>query len=88
MRSAIAASPGGASSASWSIEGTAFALAIAAYFFLMSHEAAGRRSHVAPPDLLAGTLFTIVLLLSEIPNSIDQGGGRAGRPATVRRLSR
>ena len=52
------------------IEGTAFALAIAAYFFLMSWDHAWPPPPLNPPDLLAGTLFTIVILLSEIPNTL------------------
>ena len=49
------------------IEGTGFALACGAYFYLM-----GRVPHwppaSPPPKLIWGTLFTVVLLLSEIPN--------------------
>jgi heme/copper-type cytochrome/quinol oxidase subunit 3 len=52
------------------IEGTAFALAIAAYFFLMSWDHAWPPPPLNPPDLLAGTLFTIVILVSEIPNTL------------------
>jgi heme/copper-type cytochrome/quinol oxidase subunit 3 len=52
------------------IEGVGFAMAIAAYFFLMSQEQQWAPGRTLPPDLLAGTLFTIVLLLSEIPNSM------------------
>jgi cytochrome c oxidase subunit III len=51
------------------VEGSAFMLTFAAYFFLMGHEQGwppeGRRA----PDLLAGTLFTLLILLSEIPNT-------------------
>ena len=54
------------------IEGTAFALTIAAYFFLMSQEQGWPPPPFQPPDLLAGTLFTLVMLLSEIPNTHDQ----------------
>jgi len=52
------------------IEGTAFALAIAAYFYLLNQERYWPPPPVAPPDLLAGTLFTILILLSEIPNTL------------------
>lgn len=52
------------------IEGTAFALAIAAYFYLMNQERSWPPPPYLPPDLLAGTLFTIVILLSEIPNTL------------------
>jgi cytochrome c oxidase subunit III len=52
------------------IEGTAFALAIAAYFFLMNQDPHWPPPPFLPPDLLAGTLFTVLMLLSEIPNTI------------------
>ena len=59
------------------IEGTAFVLTIAAYFFLMSHEAEWAPQPWNPPDLLAGTLFTIVILLSEIPNTMIKKAAEA-----------
>ena len=49
------------------IEGTGFALAIAAYFFLMSQEQLWPPSAL-PPKLLWGTLALAVMLLSQIPN--------------------
>jgi len=49
------------------IEGTGFALAIAAYFFLMSQEQLWPPSAL-PPKLLWGTLTLAVMLLSDIPN--------------------
>jgi cytochrome c oxidase subunit 3 len=49
------------------IEGTAFALAIFAYFYLRSQLPAWPPG-VAPPDLLFGTLNTVVLLASAVPN--------------------
>jgi heme/copper-type cytochrome/quinol oxidase subunit 3 len=52
------------------IEGTFFALAIATYFFLAGGEQSWPPEPVRPPDLIAGTLFTIVILLSEVPNTI------------------
>jgi heme/copper-type cytochrome/quinol oxidase subunit 3 len=52
------------------IEGTAFGIAFAAYFFLMGGESSWPPDPIPPPDLLAGTLFTIVMLLSEIPNTM------------------
>jgi cytochrome c oxidase subunit III len=68
------------------IEGAAFGLVFAAYFYLMGHEQGwppvGRR----PPDLLAGTLFTILILLSEIPNTRIKIAARAHDLATVRAL--
>jgi heme/copper-type cytochrome/quinol oxidase subunit 3 len=50
------------------IEGVFFAMVFASYFFLMSHEAEWPPEPRIPPDLLAGTLFTILILVSEIPN--------------------
>ena len=66
------------------IEGTAFVLAIASYFFLRLRSPAWPPPGVAPPDLLWGTLNVIVLLASAIPNQlaknaaerIDLGGVR------------
>ena len=49
------------------IEGTGFALAFAAYFFLMAQERQWPAS-APPPDLLWGTVTTLLLLLSELPN--------------------
>jgi heme/copper-type cytochrome/quinol oxidase subunit 3 len=52
------------------VEGSAFAMAFAAYFFLMGHEQGWPPEGRAAPDVLAGTLFTILILLSEIPNTM------------------
>jgi heme/copper-type cytochrome/quinol oxidase subunit 3 len=52
------------------IEGAAFGLAFAAYFFLMGHEQGWPPEGRLAPNLLAGTLFTILILLSEIPNTL------------------
>jgi cytochrome c oxidase subunit 3 len=52
------------------VEGSAFAMAFAAYFFLMGHEQGWPPEGRAAPDILAGTLFTILILLSEIPNTM------------------
>ncbi|HEX8640604.1 MAG TPA: cytochrome c oxidase subunit 3 [Allosphingosinicella sp.] len=68
------------------IEGTFFVLAIAAYFFLMNQEQAWPPPPFRPPDLLAGTLFTILLLLSEIPNTILKKAAEKGQLRKVRRL--
>ncbi|HYD36345.1 MAG TPA: cytochrome c oxidase subunit 3 [Allosphingosinicella sp.] len=65
------------------IEGTAFVMAIAAYFFLLNQEQLWPPPPFAPPDLLAGTLFTMVMLLSEIPNSIAKHAAEHGE---LRRL--
>jgi cytochrome c oxidase subunit 3 len=52
------------------IEGTAFGLAFATYFFLMGHEQGWPPEGRRPASLVAGTLFTILILLSEIPNTM------------------
>jgi cytochrome c oxidase subunit 3 len=68
------------------IEGTAFAVAIVTYFFLMSHEQQWAPPPFQPPGLLAGTLFTLVMLVSEIPNTLIKRAATAYDTATVRRL--
>ena len=50
------------------IEGTAFALAIGVYLYLMSQTAGWPPRGVRPPDWLWSVVLTIGLLLSEIPN--------------------
>ncbi|MDX3899232.1 MAG: cytochrome c oxidase subunit 3 [Sphingobium sp.] len=64
----------GARSTTWwgvtgfiAIEGAAFALAFAAYFFLMAQEKQWPAS-APPPDLLWGSATVALLLLSEVPN--------------------
>jgi heme/copper-type cytochrome/quinol oxidase subunit 3 len=68
------------------IEGTAFALAIATYFYLMSQEQSWPPPPFDAPDLLAGTLFTVVMLVSEIPNTMIKRAAEHGRLREVRRL--
>jgi cytochrome c oxidase subunit 3 len=68
------------------IEGTAFALAVAAYFFLMSQEQHWAPPPIRPPGLIAGSLFTLVLLLSEIPNTMVKRAADAMDVEGVRRL--
>jgi cytochrome c oxidase subunit III len=68
------------------VEGAAFALAFAAYFFLMGHEQGWPPEGRAAPDLLAGTLFTIVILLSEIPNTMIKKAANAYDTDRVRAL--
>ena len=68
------------------IEGGFFALTFAAYFFLMGHEQGWPPEGRQAPDLLAGTLFTIVMLLSEIPNSMIKKAARARDLAAIRLL--
>jgi cytochrome c oxidase subunit 3 len=57
------------------IEGTVFGLAIAAYFYLVSRSPAWPPHGVAPPDLRWGTINTIVLLASLIPNELARRAG-------------
>jgi heme/copper-type cytochrome/quinol oxidase subunit 3 len=68
------------------IEGTAFGLAIAAYFFLMSHEQHWAPQPLQPPGLVAGSLFTLVILLSEIPNTMVKQAAHKNDVSAVRRL--
>jgi heme/copper-type cytochrome/quinol oxidase subunit 3 len=50
------------------IEGMAFAIAIAAYFYFRTRYSNWPPSNVSPPALLWGTVNTLVLLASAIPN--------------------
>jgi cytochrome c oxidase subunit 3 len=54
------------------IEGTVFALAIAAYFYVGMRRPAWPPDGVAPPDLFWGTVNTAVLLASLIPNELTK----------------
>ena len=68
------------------IEGTAFALTFAAYFFLMNQEQSWPPAPWKDPDLIAGTLFTLVMLLSEIPNTMARKAAQAEDHEKVRHL--
>ena len=68
------------------IEGVSFALTFGAYFYLMGHEQGWPPEGRLAPDLLAGTIFTFVILASEIPNTLIKKAARAGDVATIRRL--
>src|SRR5438045_9345182 len=68
------------------IEGAFFALAFAAYFFLMGHEQGWPPEGRQAPNLLWGTLFTIVILLSEIPNTMIKRAAHAYDVQAIRRL--
>jgi heme/copper-type cytochrome/quinol oxidase subunit 3 len=57
------------------IEGTAFALAIGAYFFLVTRAPSWPPSGVIPPALRWGTLNTLVLLVSLVPNELAKRAG-------------
>ena len=68
------------------IEGAAFVMALAAYFFLYDKEQLWPPPPFAPPGLIAGTLFTALLLLSEIPNSMAKRAAERGELRELRRL--
>lgn len=68
------------------IEGAAFAMAAAAYFFLMAQQQHWAPEPFQPPGLLPGTLFTLLMLLSEIPNTILKKDAEAMRLGPVRLL--
>ena len=68
------------------IEGVAFGLVFATYFFLMGHEQGWPPGGRPPPSPLAGTLFTIIVLLSEIPNTRIKRAARQEKIETVRAL--
>jgi cytochrome c oxidase subunit 3 len=57
------------------IESTVFALAIGSYFYLRTRTPVWPPDGVAPPDLRWGTLNTMVLLISLIPNELAKRGG-------------
>ena len=57
------------------IESTVFALAIGSYFFLRTRIPAWPPDGVAPPDLRWGTINTIVLAASLIPNELAKRAG-------------
>jgi cytochrome c oxidase subunit III len=50
------------------VEGTAFLLAAGAYLYLVEHSATWPPEPFVPPRLLFGTLFTVLLVLTEVPN--------------------
>ena len=68
------------------VEGAAFGLAFAAYFFLMGHEQGWPPEGRKAPDLLFGTLFTIIILLSEIPNTMVKKAAEQRDVPTIRML--
>ena len=68
------------------IEGTAFAVAIASYFYLMNLDQAWPPPPFLPPDLLAGTLFTVLMLLSEIPNTLAKKAAEAEELKPLQRM--
>jgi heme/copper-type cytochrome/quinol oxidase subunit 3 len=65
------------------IEGTVFALAIAAYFYFRTRTVAWPPDGVAPPDLWWGTINTLVLMVSGVPNELAK---RAAEHVNLRRV--
>lgn len=65
------------------IEGTAFALAIAGYFYLGVRLPKWPPDGVAPPDLRWGTINTLILLASLVPNELTR---RAAEHVDLRRV--
>ena len=65
------------------IEATAFALAIMAYFYLRSHSATWP-VYALPPDLLWGTVNTLVMLASLVPNQLAMRAAKRQSVAGVR----
>ncbi|MGF6709140.1 cytochrome c oxidase subunit 3 [Luteibacter sp. W1I16] len=65
------------------IEGMAFVLATGAYFYLMSNESAWPPGG-QPPSLMYGTLFTVLAILSEVPNVWLSRRTHAGDVAAIR----
>jgi heme/copper-type cytochrome/quinol oxidase subunit 3 len=68
------------------IEGAAFAMAFAAYFYFMAQGRGWPPAEHRPPGLVAGTLFTIIILVSELPNSKIKQAALKGNIAGMRRL--
>jgi heme/copper-type cytochrome/quinol oxidase subunit 3 len=68
------------------IEGAFFGLAFAAYFFLMGHEQGWPPEGRQAPNLLWGALFLIIILLSEIPNTMIKKAARERDVPAIRAL--
>jgi len=66
------------------IEGTVFALAVVSYFYLYTRSARWP-PRSPPPELLWGTLNTLVLLLSCWPNQLLKKAAEAGDLPRIRR---
>src|SRR5258705_4204529 len=65
------------------IESTAFALAIGSYLYLVTRSPAWPPNGVAAPDVRWGTLNTLILLASLVPNELAR---RAGEHVDLRRV--
>jgi heme/copper-type cytochrome/quinol oxidase subunit 3 len=57
------------------IEGTVFALGIGAYFYLVTRMPSWPPDGIAPPNLRWGTINTLVLLASLVPNELAKRAG-------------
>ena len=68
------------------IEGAAFAIMFGVYFYLVGRRHGWPPAGWKPPTPTAGTLFTAIILLSEIPNTRIKSAARARDIGTVRRL--
>ena len=68
------------------IEGAAFGLFFGVYFYIMGRGQGWPPEGHKPPALAAGSLFTILILLSEVPNAWIKKAARAEDIATIRRL--
>jgi cytochrome c oxidase subunit III len=66
------------------IEGMAFALAIMAYFYLRSHSATWPVS-APPPGLLWGSLNTLLMLVSLVPNQLAKKAAEKQNVQDVRK---
>src|SRR4051794_27173106 len=58
------------------IEGMGFALAIGAYFYLVTRMSSWPPDGVVPPDLRWGTINTLILLASLVPNELAKRAGK------------
>jgi cytochrome c oxidase subunit 3 len=65
------------------IEGTAFVLAAGSYLFLMN-QTTPWPPHRVPPELLLGSCFTVLLLVSELPNVWTNHAARGERLVQTR----
>jgi heme/copper-type cytochrome/quinol oxidase subunit 3 len=66
------------------IEGTVFALTVMAYFYLRSHAMTWPITAL-PPDLLWGTLNTVLFLASAVPNHLAKKAAEAHDAGGVKR---
>lgn len=66
------------------IEGMMFVMTAFAYLFLVSQERSWPPGPYLPPELLAGTLFTAVIVLSELVNLVLKRFGESERLAATR----